>query len=417
MVTNRFSLRFRLKKPKNYVQGKMLVYMRITIDSMRTELSVNREFDPERWNKKTGRAMGNKEDAKSLNAYLDTLQVRVHEAHRELMAANELVTAEKLKNKLGGKNEERPRMLMEIFSQHNKQMVKLIEKEEYAKGTLTHFETTYKHVLAFLKWKYNLQDISIDKIDYAFISDFEYYLKAEICAHNTAMKYLGDLKKVILLCVKRSWLPKDPFFGYKMSRRSVQKDFLIDEELTAIANKQFRTERLTLVRDIFLFSCYTGLAYADVKKLKRSEIRIGIDGKKWLFIQRQKSETPSPVPLLPIALSILDKYKDHHKCVNSDLALPILCNQKMNEYLKEIADLCEITKTLTYHTARHTFGTTVTLNNNVPIESVSKMMGHKSLKQTQHYARILNKKVSEDMEVLMHKLSAGQTGKMLRKAE
>ena len=417
MVTNRFSLLFRLKKPNNYVKGNMPVYMRITIDSLRTELSVNREFEPDRWNKKSGRASGNKEDAKTLNAYLETLQVKVHEAHRELLAANEIVTVEKLKTKLAGKSEHRPRMLLEIFLEHNKQMVKLIESEEYADGTLTHFETTYKHTASFLLWKYNFIDIPIDKIDYAFISDFEYYLKAEVCAHNTAMKYLGDLKKIVLLCVKRNWLLKDPFLGYRMSRREVQKDFLIDEELQAISNKQFKTERLNLVRNIFLFSCYTGLAYADVKKLKRSEIRIGIDKKKWLFIQRQKSTTPSPVPLLPSALEILDKYKDHPKCVNSDLALPILCNQKMNEYLKEVGDLCEITKTLTYHTARHTFATTVTLNNNVPIESVSKMLGHKSLKQTQHYAKILNKKVSEDMELLTQRLSNNHEQNPLRKAQ
>jgi len=153
-----------------------------------------------------------------------------------------------------------------------------------------------------------------------------------------------------------------------------------------------------------LFSCYTGLAYADVKKLKQSEIRVGIDGKRWLFIQRQKSSTPAPVPLLPVALAILEKYKENPRCINSQRALPILSNQKMNEYLKEISELCGIAKELTYHTARHTFATTVTLNNNVPIESVSKMMGHKSLKQTQHYAKILNKKVSEDMEKLTEKL-------------
>jgi site-specific recombinase XerD len=414
MVTNRFSLLFRLKKPNNYLKGNMPVYMRITIDSVRSELSVNRDFDPHRWNRKFGRATGNKEDAKTLNAYLETLQVKVHEAHRELLSANKTVAVEELKNKLTGKSEERPHMLLEVFSEHNKKMIKLIENNEYAQGTLTHFETTYKHTESFLQWKYNLQDISIDTVDFAFISDFEYYLKTEVCAHNTAMKYLGDLKKIILICVKKSWLPKDPFLGYKMSRREVQKEFLIDEELESIANKKFKTERLTLVRDIFLFSCYTGLAYADVKKLKRSEIRIGIDSKKWLFIQRQKSETPSPVPLLPAALGILDKYKDHPRCINSDMVLPILCNQKMNEYLKEIADVCEINKTLTYHTARHTFGTTVTLNNNVPMETVSKMMGHKTLKQTQHYAKILNKKVGEDMEILTRKLSVAQIEKPLR---
>jgi site-specific recombinase XerD len=422
MVTNRFSLLFRLKKPNGYVKGNVPVYMRLTIDGKRTELSVDREFDPQRWNKKFGRAMGTKEDAKTLNAFLDTLQIKVHEAHRQLLESNEFITAEKLKSKLQGKEIKKYRMLLEVFRQHNQQMQILVEKEEYAQGTLTHFETTCKHVQSFLIWKDKPKDtplekvdIEINSIDYSFISDFEFYLKAEVCEHNTAMKYLGDLKKIVLICVKRKWLADDPFDAYKMPRRDVQKEFLTDEELRAIESKHFLTERLTLVKDMFLFSCYTGLAYADVKKLKRSEIRIGIDGKRWLFVQRQKSATPSPVPLLPQARAILEKYTDHPNCINSDKVLPILSNQKMNEYLKEIADLCRITKRLTYHTARYTFGTTITLNNDVPVESVSKMMGHKSLKQTQHYAQILNKKVSQDMQALTHKLS-GKYGP-LRKAK
>ena len=353
MVTNRFSLLFRLKKPNGYAKGNVPVYMRLTIDGKRTELSVDREFDPHRWNKKFGRATGTKEDAKTLNAYLDTLQIKVHEAQRRLLEGGESVTAEKLKNNLQGKETKKHRLLLEVFRQHNQQMQILVEKEEYANGTLNHFETTYKHVQSFLFWNDKLKDISLEKvdiainnIDYAFISDFEFYLKAEVCEHNTAMKYLGDLKKILLICLKRKWLTDDPFDGYKMARRDVQKEFLTDEELRAIESRQLLTERLTLVKDIFLFSCYTGLAYADVKKLKRSEIRIGIDGKKWLFVRRQKSTTPSPVPLLPQARAILEKYKDHPKCLNGDKVLPILSNQKMNEYLKEIADVCGIAKRL-----------------------------------------------------------------------
>lgn len=412
MVTKRFSLLFRLKKPRKYQGGNMLVYMRITVGSERTELSIDREFDPKRWNKKAGRATGTKEDAKSLNHYLDSLQVRVHEAHRSLLATGEEFTAEQLKARLQGRDVQKPRMILDVFREHNKQMRTLIEKNEYAEGTLTHFETTYKHVQAFIRKYFEMQDLSLQKVDlpvtkldYGFICDFEFYLKSEICAHNTAMKYLGDFKKIVLICVKRKWIAADPFVGFKMSRRGVEPAFLVEEELQAIINRTFLTERLTLVRDMFLFSCYTGLAYADVRKLKRSEIRTGIDGKRWLFIRRQKSSTPAPVPLLPVPISILEKYKDHPRCVVSDCVLPILTNQKMNEYLKEIADLCQITKKLTYHTARHTFATTVTLNNNVPIESVSKMLGHKSLKQTQHYAKILNKKVSEDMQALSEKLA------------
>jgi hypothetical protein len=300
MLGKSFSLLFYLKKPKNYVNGAMPIYMRITVDGIPKEISLGRKCDVERWNINTGRAIGTKEEFKKLNEFLDTIQTKVYEARRQLIEKNEAVTSELLKKILLG-NHERPRMLLEIFSEHNKKMEDLIESEEYAEGTLTHFKTTYSHTKNFIKSQYDQSDIEIDKIDYAFVSDFEFYLKREICAHNTAMKYLGDLKKIVLICVKRSWLLKDPFLGYKMRRRDVEKEFLVDNELNAIETKKFATERLSLVRDIFLFSCFTGLAYADVKKLKLSEIRIGIDGKKWLFIQRQKSTTPSPVPLLPKA--------------------------------------------------------------------------------------------------------------------
>lgn len=405
MVTKRVSLLFRLKKTKGNEKVMMLICMRITIDSERTELSVNRSFDPARWNKKAGRAMGTKEDARALNAYLDALQVKVYEAHRQLLEANDEITIETLKNKLQGKEAVKQKMLLEVFLEHNSQMEILVEKGEYAKGTKTRFETAYNHTKAFLKYKYGLKDLPISKLDYGFISDFEFYLKSKVCAHNTAMKYLGNFKKIVLICVRRNWLMRDPFLGYKLPKRDVEKDFLMEEELEVIAEKKFATERLELVRDIFLFSCYTGLAYADVKKLKQNEIRIGVDGKKWVFITRQKSGIPSPIPLLSVPLSILEKYKDHPRCVITDCALPVLCNQKMNAYLKEVADTCGITKTLTYHTARHTFATTITLNNNVPIESVSKMLGHKNLKQTQHYAKILNKKLGQDMQVLAERLS------------
>jgi site-specific recombinase XerD len=158
------------------------------------------------------------------------------------------------------------------------------------------------------------------------------------------------------------------------------------------------------VRDVFLFCCYTGLAFADVEKLKPSEIGIGVDGTKWIFTNRQKTDTLSRIPLLPIAMDLLEKYKDHPACINSEKVLPVLSNQKYNEYLKEIANICSINKKLTTHTARHTFATTITLSNGVPMESVSKMLGHKNLKTTQHYAKVLDKKISEDMKLLKDKM-------------
>jgi site-specific recombinase XerD len=192
---------------------------------------------------------------------------------------------------------------------------------------------------------------------------------------------------------------------YNGKVREVEREFLSQEEVITIYTKQFKTERLNLVKDIFVFSCFTGLAYIDVKNLTKSHINIGIDGGKWIFTNRQKTETASRIPLLPIAEEIIQKYQNHPECINKDKLLPVLSNQKMNAYLKEIADICEIEKDLTFHIARHTFATTITLTNGVPIESVSKMLGHKNLKTTQHYAKVLDRKVSEDMEILKAKFT------------
>jgi site-specific recombinase XerD len=196
----------------------------------------------------------------------------------------------------------------------------------------------------------------------------------------------------------------------------VERVYLSEEEIENIINKDFKTDRLSLVRDIFLFSCFTGLAYIDVKNLTKSHISLGIDGEKWIFTHRQKTETASKIPILPITQMIIDKYEDHPECCNQNKLLPILSNQKMNAYLKEIAGICEIEKELTFHIARHTFATTVTLTNGVPIESVSKMLGHKNLRTTQHYAKVLDKKVSEDMMILRNKMLNSNNDKIIKKA-
>lgn len=189
----------------------------------------------------------------------------------------------------------------------------------------------------------------------------------------------------------------------------MEREALTAEELETMTGKNFATGRLAQVRDIFLFSCFTGLAYADLQKLKRSEISTGIDGGKWIFTKRQKTDTASRIPILPMAEEILVKYADHPQCKAKYKVLPILSNQKMNEYLKEIADCCWITKRLTFHIARHTFATTITLSNGVPIETVSKMLGHRNLKTTQHYAKILDRKVSQDMQALKENFLQSQS--------
>ena len=236
--------------------------------------------------------------------------------------------------------------------------------------------------------------------------EYEFYLRSvRKCANNTAVKYIKNFHKIINICLANGWLTKDPFANYKSKVKEVIREYLTEKEIQDLMEKELVSDRLELVRDIFIFSCFTGLAYIDVKQLSKDNIVLGIDGDKWINKNRQKTDTNSKIPLLPTAQYILDKYANHPVCVNEDKLLPIFSNQKMNAYLKEIATVCGINKELTFHIARHTFATTVTLSNGVPIETVSKMLGHTNLKTTQHYAKILDKKISEDMKILKDKFS------------
>ena len=404
MLEKSFGLFFFLKAPKNQKSDERYIYLRITVDGIPKELSTKRMWNLSRWDQGTGRAKGNKEDALTLNSYLDSLLGTVYSTKSKLMLEGKDITAELLKNYLTGNGEEK-RMLLEIFRKHNDQIYALIGKE-YSYRTFQRYRTTLDHTTAYIRWKYEKSDLELKELNYEFAKDYSFWLKTiKNCNHNSAMKYISTLGTVLKECIKKKWLIEDPFSEFSTTQKEVEIVPLYADELNAIQNKSFSIDRLTLVKDIFIFSCYTGLAYVDVGNLKRSQIVYGVDGEQWIITKRQKTETPQRVPLLVPALEILDKYKDHPKCTEKGFALPILTNQKMNAYLKEIADTCGIDKKLTFHIARHTFATTVTLSNGVPIETVSKMLGHKSLKQTQHYAKIIDLKISEDMAVLKQKLS------------
>ncbi|MBE7174239.1 MAG: site-specific integrase [Williamsia sp.] len=398
-----FGLLFYLKKPKGFVAGDIPVYLRVTVDGESFELSSKRKCAASKWNTDAGRMNGKGDDIKAFNTYLDTLQQKVFEAKRKLIELDKDLTPDSLKSSLLGKEVTPRHMILEIFRKHNEQMEALVP-QEYAPGTLERYRTSLQHTQDFMMWKYKASDMDIRKLDYEFIEEYAFWLKSERkCAHNTTMKYLSNFRKIVNRCIRSGWLHKDPFIGFNMTKREVDRTALTEHELSAISNKRFTIKRLEVVRDIFLFSCYSGLAYADVEKLKRSEITTGVDGKLWIVSRRQKTEAPARIPLLPLALSIIEKYKDDPECAVRERILPVLSNQKMNAYLKEIADLCGISKTLTYHIARHTFATTITLSNGVPIETVSKMLGHRSLRTTQHYAKILDRKISNDMKHLYEK--------------
>ena len=399
------SILFYIKRSKANSDGICPIYVRVTILTKRFEFSSKKFVNPEKWSNEGSKVKGSGEDARSINNHLDNIKSKVLEAEKKLFKRDIVLTSENLKTELLG-TQERARTLIPIFEDHNNKIKELVGKE-YAQGTLERYITSLKHTVAFLQWKYKVADIEISKIDHAFITDYEFYLRSiQNCANNTAVKYIKNFNKIIKICLANHWIDRNPFANYKSKVKEVERVYLSEEEIQSIIAKDFKIERLALVRDIFLFSCFTGLAYIDVKNLTKAHISIGIDGEKWIFTHRQKTESASKIPILPVTQMIIDKYEDHPECINQNKLLPILSNQKMNAYLKEIATVCEIDKELTFHIARHTFATTVTLTNGVPIESVSKMLGHKNLRTTQHYAKVLDKKVSEDMKILRDKFAA-----------
>ncbi|UEG53371.1 site-specific integrase [Mucilaginibacter daejeonensis] len=405
------SLLFSLRKPKNYSGGGKPIYLRITVDGQRTELTTGRKCEPLKWDGATGRAIGTKQETKTLNAFLENLQYQIFELQRQMTSADETITAETIKNRFVGKVE-KSRNLLVVFEDHNNKMRTLIG-QEYEKSTLQRYETCLMHVKNFIEEEYHVSDIPVSKINFAFLNDFEYYLRSvRKCGNNSAIKYIKNLGKIVRICLGKGWLNVDPYINYKPKQKAVHREVLTKEELDCLIKKEFKIERLRTVRDMFVFCCYTGLAYVDVHKLKRSELIQGIDGDLWIYTNRQKTDTISRIPILPVALSIIHAYEDHSQCSVKDTLLPVMSNQKMNAYLKEIADICNIEKPLTFHIARHTFATTVTLNNGVPIESVAKMMGHTSIKTTQIYANVMDHKISEDMTQLKNKL-AGQLNKVV----
>jgi site-specific recombinase XerD len=395
MKTN-FSLLFYLKKQKVYASGSMPVYMRITVNGKRAEVSAGRDCEPSGWNNQAGRGIGTKSETRALNSYLDALQTKVMNAHQQLIGASKEITAEKLRDQFIGRAE-KAYYVAALFNDQ----VKALIGNGFEANTLKSYRSSFKHLSAFVQHHYGIIDMDVKNLNHAFIVNYEFYLKTVCkCSGVSAAKYIKHLKKIVNNCLANKWLSDNPFINYRSKAKAKEKEFLMPQELEAIAIKSVTIDRLVQVRDIFIFCCYTGLCYADVQKLQRHQIATGIDGEQWIFTTRQKTHTSSRIPLLPIAADIVNKYAEHPQCSNKNFVLPVLSNQRMNSYLKEIADICGVTKTLTFHMARHTFATTVTLSNGVPLETVSKMLGHNSIKTTQHYAKILDLKVSQDMAAL-----------------
>jgi site-specific recombinase XerD len=397
-------LLFFIKKSKANSLGKTNIYLRITLNGRRSEFSIHRKIHIDEWNSRNQLAIGNSIEAQGINRQLELIKNKIYTIQQYFDRENKPFSASDLRDVYLGKDKSQ-KMLLEIFQEHNDEVESLVGRE-FSAGTAERYRTCKKHIADFIQKKYKKNDIPVQDVDHKLITDFEYYLKTtRKCAHNSAIKYITNFKKIIRIAHANNWIDKDPFLHWKGRLKIVEREFLTEEEIQRIIDLNLKIERLDQVRDIFIFCCFTGLAYADVKKLTKHDIVIGVDGEQWVKTRRTKTDTRSNIPILPIAETLIKKYKDDPFLQDKDLVLPVLSNQKMNAYIKEIADLCGITKNLTFHLARHTFATTVTLTNGVPIESVSKMLGHTNLKTTQHYAKILDMKVGKDMAILRSKFN------------
>ena len=403
MLEGSFGLVFFLKIPRNESKIRT-IYLRITVDGIPKETSTKRKWDISRWDQKLERAIGTKEDAKSINMFLESLTLKINEYKTENMYNGKIITAQKVMDYILGKNAARV-IVLEEFQKHNDEMTALLGKG-YAKGTLDRFTITINHLRAFIRLKFNAEDLEFSDLNLEFIKDFQFYLRSvRNCSNNTTLKYIANFKKIVLRAIDNEVILKDPFKNFKAKKSKIIKKPLSTQELYELERHYFSTDRLNVVRDVFVFQCYTGLAYIDVYQLKKTDIKVGVDKQSWIMSKRQKTGSATNVPLLPQALKIIDKYKDHPLCMQRGTVLPVASNQKMNEYLKEIALLCAFPFTLNTHMARRTFGSTVTLQNNVPINVVKEMLGHSSVKQTEAYAITEQVTVGREMALLNKRIN------------
>lgn len=385
--------------------GEAPIYLRITVNGKSVELSIKRSIRPELWDTTKNKCKGASEPAKATNDYLDSIRGQLYTHQQTMQERGKVIDAKTLSQAFLGVGEKQWQLL-ELFQEHNSQMEQLLNKD-FSPNTLQRYLAAFKHLGNFIQVQYNCSDIYLNELDHAFVTRFEQYLKTVIsCQHNSAMKHVKALKKVVNLALANDYIKKDPFANYTISIKEVKRDCLTQAELDQIASKEISIERLDVIRDLFLFQCYTGLAFADLASLTPEHIQIGVDRYKWLFVERTKTNTDCRIPLFPITEEIVTKYKNHPERIIKNRLLPVPSNQKMNAYLKELGAICGITKNIHTHLARHTYATTVTLGNNIPIETVSKLLGHKKIQTTQIYAKVLETKVSKDMEGLREKFTA-----------
>ncbi|MEO5790005.1 site-specific integrase, partial [Gelidibacter sp.] len=360
------------------INNEALIYIRITVDRKLVNLSLKRKMPVDLWDSTRKKAKGTSALSRQINFYLEEVNSQIFQIYQDLKFKGELITAELVKAHYTGGTEEQGKSLLEIFGYHNKKI-----ENTLAPGSIRNFGITESYIKKFLLKKRKTTDVYLRQLNYEFLTDFQVYLSnlypaghPRALSQNTVMKHIQRLRKIVTLAFHMEWMAKDPFVRWQMSYTKTNREFLTEIELNRLETKDFISDRLDRVRDLFVFSCYTGISYVDIMTLTSDNVILNIDGSYWIETKRQKTNTVVKVPLLTQALRIIEKYKDHPVTAVSESLLPIITNEKLNAYLKEVANFVDIKKNLTFHMARHTFATTITLSNGVPIETVSKILVH-----------------------------------------
>ncbi|GIJ95635.1 tyrosine recombinase [Capnocytophaga stomatis] len=402
-----FKVLFYLKKNAPKKNGKVAIMGRITIDGKIAQFSTKLEIFPDKWDLKFGKVLGKSEEALSLNRKLEELRIRLVNQYDHLMKTDGFATAEKLKNSFLGISTT-DHSLLKLFRKFNVDFEKMVAKDVRSQQTFAKYKIVYEHLSNFIEYKYHRTDIDFRELTLDFIKEFDFYLRINKgLTNNSVRAYVIPILKMVDIAIEKEIIHKNPFSNYEILIEERDKGFLLKEEIEQFLNLSFKNKTIELVRDLFVFSCFTGLSYIDIKQLKKNQIQTFFDGNRWILSRRKKTSNPSNVRLLPIAQKVIDKYESITK---NDFVFPVPTNVTCNRYLKKISLEAGInkTKSLSFHWARHTFGT-LFLTEGVPLESVSKMMGHKNLKTTQIYAKITNEKISKDLEKVAHKFdSLGQ---------
>lgn len=402
MKGNTFAISFVLKRNKSKDAENIPIYIRLTINNHRLEISINRQINPKYWDNKKHEAKKTYKFYKELNEHLLIAKNKLYACQTELIQSKKVVTAQRIKDLYTGNIKQAVATMVQVSTLHINEMEQFIGKNS-SYGNYKNYKTTHKYILEFIPLVYKKNDLPLEEVNYSFIKKYEYFLQTEkSCTQNGTMKQMQRLKKVLNWAIKNEYLSVNPFRNYSISFKKYDRGYLTIEEITKIEKLSGLSKRLQYTKDFFVFQLYTGLAYSDMLDLKTDDIVRGIDGEFWIIRNRIKTDTKITVPLLPIALDIIFRHTD--LSILNKVVFPKISNQKINKNLKDLGGLAEIKQPLSTHLARHSAATTIWLNNGISIEVVSKMLGHTKISTTQVYGRIVEEKIADEMRGLKDKL-------------